>query len=464
MTEISVVPRATRYELLLTATQPISHHDPQVRDDSNRTLFNRRKELLGGSQVSSAALGQAELDQLCAAHPVPTDIAGIMAGLSGPEFIGVVLARLFIGIYNPRNGGDGEGLFSGIERYRFLEERLRHAAISASSLFGWWNRLCETLQVGIHNVEQDASLLPVLGLPKPTQGLVLEVLATQYRSVVSLARLWHSSAKDNAPTTVLALDASAAPDSSSEAQVVEVPTVSGNSLRHQCVREPGWHGLAEALGLEPGLPGAGKIPPGVEALFSNGGNIQAGVKAPSNQHRLAQDIRAAYPLLDLLGGVTNTFDLGASRLQVAGWVVCREHRDSIGAAADLPAASVSIFDLVDDITHTRQATRDGLGQMILSFEALCPGTQVLVRFLLDDYTQPLTHGAFVAAVERYIQSGPIVGGQRARGFGAMRAEWFGITPESHWAEGYATYISENRERLLDGLVTGRLCTETVVCT
>lgn len=469
---ISVRPSTTTYELLLTSTQQVSHHDPAVHDESNRMLFNRRKQIVETPMVSDRRMSQEELDCLCSEHTVPGVVAEVLADITGPEFLAVVIIRKFVDFYTGANGGDGEGLFSGVERYRMLEERLRHAATSASTLLCFWNRLCDTLHVGIQGGAEDGGLLRLLGLPKPTQAVVLEALATQYRSVVSLARFWHAQAvearRQDSPEELVVLhyDAEAAAGVPARAQVLEVPAISGNSVRHQVLREPAWHHLAEHLGLTPGVPGEGAVPAAVEALFYNGGNIAAGAKQPANSHRLAQDIRAVYPTLDLLGGVVSTFDLGASRVQVAAWLVCSENAAALGErAGQLPAASLSAYDIIDDVTLTRQAGRTDLGQMIYSFEVLAAGTQVYVRLCLEPHTTELTHGALLAAVETYLTEAPVVGGMRARGFGQVRGEWLGeLNEAAAHREAYESYLTENAERLRNGLVFGNLCTDKIVCT
>jgi hypothetical protein len=253
------------------------------------------------------------------------------------------------------------------------------------------------------------------------------------------------------------------------AHVVEVPTVSGNSVRHQTVREPGWRHLCRHLGINAALPGQGSLPPGVEAIFANGGNIAAGATAPSNAWGLAQEIRAAHPLLDLLGGVTDSFDLGAGRLKVATHLVCLENARALAGspAGKLPAATVSVFDMLDEVTLTRQATDRGVGQMIFTFEALCPGTPILVRLSLDPFAAPLTHGALLAALTEYVDGEPVTGGQSARGFGWVEADIVATPPDIDvpgLVGAYETYIADNRDALLEGMRTGTLGAAKVVLT
>jgi hypothetical protein len=471
-----IVPSAPTYEVLLTGDTAISHHDPAVQDDSNRLLFNRQKQLLsegGGGPMPT----QEQIDTIVSLEPVPVSAADLLRDLSFPEFVATALARLFMDLYNSQ---DGAGLFAGMERYSRLEARLRQAAIAAPNLRRWWDRLVDSMQVGIHGGEHDAELLSLLTVPAGLQQLVLRSLAEDYRSIVALARLWHSEAKLSSEdyaakvgrpqvreAVILSWQADELQGVAVGAQVAEVPAVSANSLRHQLVRKPLRDHLWQHLGIQAAWPGKGLVPPGVEAIFENGGNIEAGAKQPSNVHGLAWRIREAYPVLDLLGGVTDSFDLGESRLKVAGWLVCRENREALrgSPAYDYPAASVSVFDMLDDVTHTRQASGAGEGQMIYSFETLCTGAQILCRLTLSPHTPRLSHGALQAALKWYLDR-QVVGGQSARGFGWMRAEALRI-PENcdgQEASEYEAYLAEHREELLQGLIDGTLCSGARVLT
>jgi hypothetical protein len=464
-----VAPAAPVYELLLTATSGLSHHDPAEQDGGNRLLFNRQKQLVTGD-FAAALPDQAQVDALVERLLVPAAVAELFRDLSLAEFIATALVRIFLDLYNR---GEGSGLFSGAERYGRLETRLRMAATGAPALRHWWDRLCHALQVGIHAGEEDGRLLPLLMAPRGLQQLVLRALAEDERALVALGRAWHQAAKAQDPEYAaraglpagdpdlvrLTFDAGRIAAGSPVAAILEVPAVSGNSLRHQVVREPGWLHLARALDLPAGLPGAGALPPAAEAIFYNGGNIRAGAKQPSDPFGLAWRIRARYPLLDLLGGVTDSFDLGESRLRVGGWLVCRENAAALAGspAADLPAATVSAFDLLDEVTLTRQAGLTGLGQMLYTFEVLAPGTAVLVRLTLSPHTPRLTRGALVAAVETYLATDATLGGQAARGFGHVAGAWL-ARPEGDATarEEYEAYLAAEQETLRAGLIDGTL--------
>ncbi len=472
---LTALPNSLSYELLLRATTPLSHHDPATQDDSNRVLFNRQKQLLVGP-VDRTRPEQADIDSLTFTHRVPETIIDLFRDLTLSEFVATALVRLFLDIYNSQ---DGVGLFEGLERYSRLEARLRQSAVCSWSLATFWDRLVATMQVPVHGGEFDFILLRLLRLPAGLQSLVLQALVEDYRSTLALARLWHSEAKLASPDYAARVgkapvelvywdyDASAMPAQSNQAQVIEVPAVTGNSLRHQVVREPAWLHLCRALDLTPAVPGRGPVPAGVEAIFYNGGNIKAGSTQASDAYSLAWRVRRTYPSLDLLGGVCDSFDLGESRLAVASWLVCRENAAALRgtAAQDLPEAEISAFDLLDDVTLTRQAGLTGLGQMIYTQETLATGVPILCRLVLHPHTVPLTRGALAAAVETFLANTPTVGGQAARGFGHVVGEWL-ARPEgdADCRDEYETYLADHRDELRQGLVDGTLGTGKAILT
>lgn len=472
----TIRPRAPSFDLLLTAHTPITHHDAAVQDDSNRMLFNRQKQFIPRGPAGFGPV-QGQIDAVCTDHPVPLDLVPIFDAITFPEFAAAAMTKLFLDCHN---SADGAGLFEGVERYTRLEARMRHAGIASPTLRSWWDRLTTALQVPIHRSDLDLPLLRLCALPSLIQQQMLRLFTTDFRSLVAIGRAWHTAVKQQSETYAaragiavaasdlarLTFSVDDLPTSDGGHIVAEVPNVSGNSIRHQIVREPAWRHLTERLGLFGTRPGKGPVPAGCEALFYNGGNIEAGAKQPSNVHALAQQVRALYPSLDLLGGVTDSFDLGESRLRVAAWLVCRENRAAfIGTSAeDLPLAQVSIFDLLDDVTLTRQAGETGLGQMIFSFETLCPGAQLLVRLSLTQFTPQLTRGSLFSAVDWFLRDDRTIGGQAARGYGHMAGQWLDeLTAEDVEARiAYEQYIDEQRDKLIEGLATGRLGTSALI--
>lgn len=472
---IVVRPQTTIYEVLLTTTTAVSHHDPAVQDDSNRSLFNRQTMLLDmTSDAPIADWGQRESVSL--ANKVPLELAPIAEQLSFSEFVATALVRLWLDIYNR---GDGTGLFEGAERYQRLETRLRLASIPAGTLRALWDRLCRELQVPIHAQKYDEALFDLCSLPLGTQQNVLRVLSEDYRSTVSIARFWHQlvknldadyaerSGSEQTMDAMIALDFpnDDEPDAARTLRI-EAPSVSANSVRHQMVREPAMLHLMAALGLDPSVPGQGPLPAGVEMILNNGGNIAQGAKQPSNVHKLQWQIRGMLPSLDLVGGVTDTFDLGESRLDVATWVVCKENADGLDGspAAQMPRAHTSIFDMLDDVTLTRGGGTKERGQMVYSFETLAKGAQILCRFALKPFTPVLSQGALVAAIDYFLDNQGTIGGQSARGFGQVRGEWVNRPNDAdEYRQEYEDYLAMRKTELVSAVCDGTLGADKIVC-
>lgn len=472
---IKVVPKALSAYLLLTLHSAASHHDPATQDKSNKSLFNRRKQILSQSNLPTLP-SQAEIDGFCKSNPAPEEAAVVLQTLSFAEFVACAVVKLFLDCYN---SGDGSGIFVGMERYSRLEQRLSHAAAQASTMRGLWDRLVNGLKVGMHDSKEDGKLLAFWSLPRSVQSIAIEAIKRDYRSVTTIARHWHTQGKLQSDSyaekagvetsgKLVALQFSVADlNEPTSAAVIEVPEVSANSLRHQIVRNPGWVHLRRALGFQATEPGKGELPPSVQAAFENGGNIENDATRPGGSYAMVKLIRQCFPLLDLLGACMDNFDVGKSKLDVHSWLVCRENAAALVGtpAADLANARLSAFEMLDNVTETRQVTEDGLGQMIRSFETLASGGQILARLTLRPDTRSLTQGALVAAVETFRAELANIGGQHARGYGFVQAEWATALPEALESRlEYESYLETNRDALREELTSGRLGSGSVVLT
>jgi len=54
----------------------------------------------------------------------------------------------------------------------------------------------------------------------------------------------------------------------------------------------------------------------------------------------------------------------------------------------------------------------------------------------------------------------VIGGQSARGHGHVAVNW--LTEQPDGAEAYETYLSENKDQLLAGIMDGTLCSDSTV--
>jgi len=452
--------------ILLTALTPISHHDPATQDGSNVLTFNRQRQVID-RKILGKPVDQTTIDDFCAAHPVPLSVHDALSGMMFSEFVATALIKIMIQMYNSQ---DGTGLFSGMERYALLESRTHAAAVRSSTLQALWSTICRDMQFPIHGGIKDFELLCFFALPLSIQEAAIGSLVKNYRTVLISARVWAQQEKLGNEQYANALGLDLTTDQlqvlrfnandireNFERMVIEVPAVSANSLRHQMIREPGWLHLFDALDLS-----GETLPVEAEAIFYNGGNIKSGAKQPSNAYALARTVRQTYPLLNLLGGVCDSFDLGESLLSVSAWLVCSENASALGDI-DSPMKSISAFEMLDNITHTRQATGQGVGQMIYNFEVLVPGTQFLVRLALKSYADRLAIGALSTALKTYLNDSPTIAGQSSRGFGVVGADWAQRPAEMGQAEiEYATYLAENHNLLREGILNGTLGTSVRV--
>ena len=470
-------------ELILTAQSPIIHGDPSVQRDTNITTFNRQKQILS---LDPLFYGSGDDERLLKAisehHPVTSGLKKLFMQASTAEVIAVILVRLFIEIYS------GKGLFVDADRYTTLEGRVKAASMKAGSLSTFWGGLLDAMTVNIQPGAYDGVLGEIFSLSQKLQALALSVLVENGAVVIFKARLWNNALKDarknegpaanskidtqrlisdpdvtdgKAETLdLLAMLANPTDSQREETQssVIEVPTVSPNTIRNRLIRTPGWEHLCAALGFNAMHPGDGDLPLGVEALFVNGGNIESGGKQPNAPEAMANAIRRKYPLVDLLGGVINSVILGRSCLSVNSWLVCRENAAILErtSAAGRSNLRISAFQMVDSEMKIRTKTSRGVGQSMANAESLAIGSEIFVRLTLAPFTQDLTKGALFAAL-RTFEAMPHVGAHSSTGGGLMDMD---LTREIDGADAllalYEEYLVEHKDELRQGLVTGTL--------
>lgn len=461
---VEIIPRKREWWLKLKLKSPASHHDPGQNDKSNKSLFRRQsKQLSVGNKIDLPS--QPQIDDILSLIPVADDIADMMQEATLEQLLASAILKIFIDLYNSE---DGIGLFSGIERYRFLEERFQHAAIMSASLLEMWGVASRNLQVSPIEGKANNLLLKLLTMPAALGQLVIKTIAQIPRPCTMLARTWHEATKlqseqyasgagveaGKQTSTVLSYSISGIEVGGSDF-IVDLPVFSANTLRHEMIREPVmWH-LFSALGVAFNAPAPATI-----AMFYNGGDIAAGKKSPSDVFWLRQKIREAFPSVALISGSTNTFLVGEGNLSIHSWVICRENNDVLN---DIGLASnISIFKMMDDWTLTRHAGRVETGQMPFSFETLIEGVEIAVRVGLSPYANDLQVGALMAALKTYQELDSTIGGQSARGFGLVSLDFHSGEFETDRFAEYEQYLADNKEELRQHLLNGTLGTDKVI--
>lgn len=462
---LTIKPVELSMSVLLTAITPISHFDPATGKGSNTLSFNRRKQIVA-RPGAAARLEQSHVDGLCAVLPVPVSMAPVFEAMTPSQFAAAAVLRVFLDAHNT---AEGIGHFAGVGRYEGFSNRVQQAAIRSDMLLPFWSRLSVMCGVEAAGETYDPPLHVLWGLPGGVQSRVIRLLEAEYISLVAIARAWHTQNKLGSEeyaakakkTMIPSMVMGYGPEDTGAATgtvVLDVPYISTNDIRHQ-IRAAGWAHLTTALEIRPKSPGYGEMPHPIAALFENGGNLEQGAKQPGNAYQLAHDIRGRYPLLALLGGNVVNFDLGESDLKARAVIACVENADAL---VDGVTAEQSVFDLLDDMTETRQASDAGLGQMIRNFETLAPGTRVQVVASLNPFANELSRGALVAAVETWLGR-PFVAGQSARGYGHFAGQVLRELPGAAEAlAAYEAYLLNHAGELRMGLTDGTLGTGKVL--
>jgi hypothetical protein len=234
-----------------------------------------------------------------------------------------------------------------------------------------------------------------------------------------------------------------------------VPSISENALRSVIFRYPLHDHLLRALEIE-----RGQVPQSVVNLLFSGGSMASGAKAPTNEIELGHKIKHLYPSIDLLGGAVDPFILPRSRMRLAAWLVAREYLPALRLVApDLAdeAAGVSAYDMLTEETRTRGTGSESSGnQMLYTYETLAAGAKLLLEVSLDPHTPAATAAAVAHAISCW---DGYIGGQARQGRGRMEV----VRATLGSVDAYLAHIETHRDAMREGLVTGTLGTERVLC-
>ena len=247
--------------------------------------------------------------------------------------------------------------------------------------------------------------------------------------------------------------------------VCEVPTLSGNAIRHKMVREPG----AMFLVTECGLYGRLNIDQ-ANFLFYGGSLTESAIA--ENLGRIAA-MQELLPLYRLLGGSLKNQVLAGSLLVGMGTLVCEENREVLERLLpeDLIVGMPELRpceDFVSGWQYTRGDAmkkpallseeamegedRDKSNLMIYSGQHVIPGAVFYHGFTLQNVNR-LEIGALYAALEDWGATDGTLGGQGRIGHGSIRTEvyadgksFFGDELDMEaCAREYRGHVKANRE-------------------
>lgn len=206
---------------------------------------------------------------------------------------------------------------------------------------------------------------------------------------------------------------------------VWLPFLSGNALRHRCVREPGMLWLIDEYGLN------GKLDLPKLNFLLHGGNLTKST-ARENTKRIAE-MHRTWPLLRLLGACLPDQILAGSMDVWRGTLVCEENRrhlsDCIGG---LPSARLLPAERwVAEYQYTRSdAAKRGMAPedanvdsnlMIYSGQGVQRGSMWHHGFVIK-HVSDIELGALIWSLRLWQEAGGTIGGQASRGHGRLKAD------------------------------------------
>jgi hypothetical protein len=199
-----------------------------------------------------------------------------------------------------------------------------------------------------------------------------------------------------------------------------VPFLSGNALRHRCLREPGILWLLKEYELR------GKLTLPQLNFLMHGGNLTES-NSHENTARIAEMYRT-WPLLRLLGGSLPNQILAGSCDSLRGTLVCEENRRFIPPEF-LPGGRLRPAEsFVGTYQYTRgDAAKSGLAEksggdesalMIFSGQDVVKGAMFVHGFTLKHVTR-LELGAALLSLALWQANGGTIGGKAACGHGRL---------------------------------------------
>lgn len=201
-----------------------------------------------------------------------------------------------------------------------------------------------------------------------------------------------------------------------------IPYLSGNALRHRCVRDPGVDFLLDLYELR------GKLTLPQLNFLRHGGNLTEST-AHENTARIAE-MKRTWPLLRLLGGSLPNQILAGSLQVWRGELVCEENRQYLATLGDwLPTRRLKAAEeFIGDYQYTRgDAAKSGEAQaeedresnlMIFAGQQVNRGS-LFVHGFVAPHASRVELGALLLSLRLWQSRGGTIGGQAARGHGRL---------------------------------------------
>jgi hypothetical protein len=256
-----------------------------------------------------------------------------------------------------------------------------------------------------------------------------------------------------------------------EGNVVDIPVLSGNALRHKIIREPGALHLVDVCELR------GKLSIDQANYMFTGGSLSE--SSTTDNIPLIAELQEVSPLFRLLGGSLKNQVVGGSLFVSRGILICLENQKllpklipedyEIPVQSLLPAQHfISKYqytrgdagrmkDSVSMIKDLQKKEESNL--MIYAGESIVPGTLFYHDLILYNVS-PLEIGATLFCIQRWQKSDGIIGGSARIGHGKMKSniwisglvDWFGHEKDpDELIQEYIQHVEKNKDRFVSWL-------------
>ena len=247
--------------------------------------------------------------------------------------------------------------------------------------------------------------------------------------------------------------------------LVHLPAISGNALRHKLIREGGAYYILGVCNL------AGKLNiDQLNYMFNGGSLVQSSVSI--NIRRIAE-MQEILPLYRLLGGCLKNQIVQGSLCMGRGLLICRENVERINKTIPeefkldtmtYPAEryvdqyqytrgnaekmkDIDFFAAIDKLNNGDEKTKSNL--MIFNGQTVVSGAMFYCEIVLQNISD-LELGAVLHCLNRW---NGFLGGQGSRGHGKCRGYLLGVDPaESLRLIGeYAAHVQANKDKIISWL-------------
>lgn len=233
--------------------------------------------------------------------------------------------------------------------------------------------------------------------------------------------------------------------------VMMVPFLSGNALRHRCIREPMALWLIDRYELK------GKLSLPQLNFLLHGGNLTQST-AHENTRRIAE-MHELWPFLRLCGGALPDQILAGAMDVWRGTLVCEENRTALQRTlGEVPSKRLlSSERFLGAYQYTRgdgkktglSDDRDDLEEasnlMIYSGQAVTRGSVFHHGFVLK-HVNELELGCLLLSLRLWQAMGGTVGGQARLGHGRLRLSLVDMADDGQAVAAYVEHVESSRER------------------